>query len=89
MKGFKYDIKHHIKDCTPCFFCKHREEICADCEWCVSDKDLALGLPDSETEFTHFEPRSEAHEQVLQMEQGEKTEEEAANFIGFKEEDNK
>lgn len=65
MKGY---TSHRGYDCSPCFFCKHREQ--GGCSYhCISNVDVALHKPNAETEFASFEPLTPAHLAVLEYEQ--------------------
>lgn len=74
MKGYNCTFRSKAAvDCNPCFFCRHRDKQTHDhpCCDCIGNEDIALHKPNTETEYTQFEPRSEAHLKVLQMEQEE------------------
>lgn len=70
MKGYTY----HGKDCSPCFFCKHRDEFTveASCYSCLDNEDIALHKPNYKCDFANFEPLSANHLAVLLYEQEKK-----------------
>lgn len=67
MKGYTY----HGKDCSPCFFFKHRDEFTVEnhCYNCIDNVDIALHKPNEETDFVHFTPISAGHLMALEYEQ--------------------
>ena len=67
MKGYTY----HGKDCSPCFFCKHRDEFTVEnhCYNCIDNVDIALHKPNAETDFVHFTPISDGHLMAWEYEQ--------------------
>ena len=71
MKGYKYLFQGKEIDMSPCFFCKHRQKMTFEtpCYDCISNMDLALHKPNSETHFVSFIPLTKEHLKVLEIEQ--------------------